>query len=121
MSAVEEIMQREIERLRAQLHLAEVVRAAQVEGLTQGAAGWRERANQLEAEVAGLRGDAARYLYLREKCPWTVCVDGDDGRTATVSLHIKVSKDLMVADGEDDFDAAIDAALAALAARKGEA
>lgn len=70
---------------------------------------------RLTAEVAGLREDAARYLYLREKCPWTVCVDGDDGRTATVSLHIKVSKDLMVADGEDDFDAAIDAA------RKGEA
>lgn len=55
MSAVEEIMQREIERLREQLHLAEVAGAAQVEGLTQGAAGWRERANQLETEVAKMR------------------------------------------------------------------
>lgn len=44
----------EITRLRDQLHLAEVARAAQVEGLAQAAAGWRERANQLEAEVARL-------------------------------------------------------------------
>jgi hypothetical protein len=45
----------EITRLREQLYLAEVARAAQVEGLAQGAAGWRERSEQLAAEVAGLR------------------------------------------------------------------
>jgi len=45
----------EIDRLREQLHLAEVARAAQVDGLAQGAAGWRERSEQLAAEVAGLR------------------------------------------------------------------
>lgn len=66
--------------------------------------------DRLTARVAVLEQDAARYVYLREKCPWTVCVDGEDGRTATVSLHVKVSKDLIVAEGEDDFDAAIDAA-----------
>ena len=45
----------EITRLRDQLHLAEVARAAQVDGLAQGAAGWRERSEQLAAEVAVLR------------------------------------------------------------------
>ena len=45
----------EITRLREHLHLAEVARAAQVDGLAQAAAGWRERSEQLAAEVAGLR------------------------------------------------------------------
>lgn len=53
--AVGDDMEQEAERLRDQLHLAEVARAAQVEGLAQGAAGWRERSEQLAAEVAGLR------------------------------------------------------------------
>jgi hypothetical protein len=52
MTAVETIMQAEITRLRDQLHLAEVARAAQVEGLTQSAAGWRERSEELAAQVA---------------------------------------------------------------------
>lgn len=44
-----------IERLRDQLHLAEVARAAQVEGLTQGAGILRDERDALRAEVAGLR------------------------------------------------------------------
>jgi hypothetical protein len=87
----------QIDALREQLALAESVRAAQVAGLTEG----------LEA----LRKNSERYLYLREECPWTMTVDGDDASIGTVSLHIKVSKDMIVAEGEDSFDAAIDAAL----------
>jgi hypothetical protein len=87
--------------LREQLALAESVRAAQVAGLVEG------------AEM--LRQDVERYRWLREKCPWTMAVDGDDESIGTVSLHIKVSKDLIVLEGQDSFDAAIDAAL------KGEA
>ena len=86
----------EIERLRDQLHLAEVVRAAQVEGLTQGAAGWRERANQLEAEVAGLREDAERLDFLLHKLP------GDSLRY--------VLGELSDTSDEAEFRAAIDAA-----------
>lgn len=96
-----------IDCLREKLELAEVVRASQVEGLTQGAAGWRERANQLEAEVAGLREDAARYRWLREK-------------QAYIGIHPHY-KDLpieqrsgwtirLVPDVKNSFDAAIDAA-----------
>jgi uncharacterized coiled-coil DUF342 family protein len=45
----------EITRLREQLHLAEVARAAQVEGLTQGAGILRDERDALRAGVAGLR------------------------------------------------------------------
>lgn len=89
----------EVAGLRNQLHLAEVARAAQVEGLTQGAAGWRERANQLEAEVAGLREDSARYHYLRD-----------------VAWHAGSLIFYAERYGPEDWDAHIDAALAA---RKG--
>ena len=45
----------EVLRLREQLHLAEVARAAQVDGLAQGAGILRDERDALRAEVAGLR------------------------------------------------------------------
>ena len=50
--AVGSDMEQEVERLREQLHLAEVARAAQVEGLTAG--------------LDALRVDAKRYRWLLE-------------------------------------------------------
>ena len=76
----------EIKRLRDQLHLAEVVRAAQVEGLVQAAAGWRERANQLEAQVAGLRKALAAAIRQNEH---DMLMTGEELRAARAALGDK--------------------------------
>jgi len=95
-------------RLTDQLHLAEVVRASQVEGLVAGAAGWRERANQLEAERDRLREeleralvDAERYRWLRDKArsvDWTRDING-----WSWEQHCRI--------GGQGMDTAIDAAM----------
>ena len=59
-----------------------------MEGLTRGAAGWRERANQLEAEVAGLREDAERWRHVinpRAEGPGLFFLD-DDGNVSDALL-----------------------------------
>lgn len=92
--AVGSDMEQEVERLRDQLHLAEVARVAQVEGLTAG--------------LDALRVDAERYRYLRdisrrdclllrgpEAGVWCECED-ENGELYLLT--------------EGDLDAAIDAA-----------
>lgn len=76
----------EITRLRDQLHLAEVARAAQVEGAVQVAAGWRERANQLEAQVAGLRKALAAAIRQNEH---DMLMTGEELRAARAALGDK--------------------------------
>lgn len=76
----------EITRLRDQLHLAEVARAAQVEGAVQVAAGWHERANQLEAQVAGLRKALAAAIRQNEH---DMLMTGEELRAARAALGDK--------------------------------
>lgn len=115
-------------KLRDQLHLAEVVRAAQVEGLVQGVAGWRERANQLEAQVAALTAerDEARAAWgsrTQELERMEAERDGlreDALRYCWLNDNAVIETDTFRHDGKDPastkqpLDAAIDAARAAL-------